>query len=140
MRVLLDTCAISEAARPQGSERVKRRIAAFRDEDLFLSVITLGELANGVALLDAGRKKDRYEAFLLSLEQDFATRILSVDAETGRTWGEITARARRRGKTVPSTDGLIAATALRHGLHVMTRNVADFDETGALIINPWEDA
>jgi len=74
------------------------------------------------------------------LEQDYAERILPVDAETARVWGELTAAARARGKTVSVSDGLIAATALRHGLHVMTRNVSDFIDTGAMLINPWENA
>ncbi len=50
---------------------------------------------------------------------------------------QLTARAQQQGRTVHVADGLIAATALRHGLHVMTRNVSDFEPTGALLINPW---
>ena len=74
------------------------------------------------------------------LEQDYAERILPVDAETARVWGELTAAAQSGGKAVSVSDGLIAATAIRHGLHVMTRNVSDFRDTGAMLINPWEDA
>lgn len=61
---------------------------------------------------------------------------LSLDSETARVWGELTARAQQQGRTVHMADGLIAATALRHGLHVMTRNVSDFEPTGVLLINP----
>ena len=78
--------------------------------------------------------------WLLTLEQDYAERILPVDTETARVWGELTAAAQRRGKTVSVSDGIIAATAIRHGIHVITRNVSDFRETGAMLINPWEDA
>jgi predicted nucleic acid-binding protein len=60
-----------------------------------------------------------------------------VDLETSRIWGELTADARKRGKTVPASDGLIAATARRHGLHIMTRNTADFESTGVLLLNPF---
>ena len=61
---------------------------------------------------------------------------LSLDSETARVWGELTARAQQQGRTVHMADGLIAATALRHGLHVMTRNVSDFEPTGVLLITP----
>jgi len=140
LKVLLDTCVISETTRPGGLQRVRDRVAALRAEDTFLSAITVGEITNGIARLDSGRKKDALEAFLLRLEQDFENRILNIDVEAARIWGETTARARIRGKVVPPTDGLIAATALRHGLHVMTRNVNNFKETGVLIVNPWENA
>ncbi len=79
-------------------------------------------------------------AALCAEDTFFASRILGIDIETARIWGEFTARASSRGQIVPPTDGLIAASALRHGLHVMTRNVSDFAPTGALLLNPWHDA
>jgi len=136
---LLDTCVISEIRREQGRPRVRAQVGAIRNRDLFLSVITVGELTKGITLLPAGRKKDALSEWLLVLEQDYAERILPVDAETARVWGELTAAAQSGGKTVSVSDGLIAATAIRHGLHVMTRNVSDFRDTGAMLINPWED-
>ena len=139
MNVLLDTCVISEIARAKGAKQVRNRVAGLRSENTFLSVVTIGEMANGIARLASGRKKRNLENFLLSLEQDYGNRILHVDVETARIWGETTAQARKRGKAIPPTDGLIAATALRHGLHVMTRNVGDFEQSGVLLLNPWED-
>lgn len=140
MRVLLDTCVVSELARPAGEQRVRDRVTAIRNEDLFLSVITIGEIAKGIALLDRGRKKQTFVRFLLGLEQDYGDRILAIDVECARIWGERAAEAKKRGKTIPACDGLIAATAIRHGLHLMTRNVTDFEETGALLFDPWEEA
>lgn len=140
MRVLLDTCVISEVTRPCGEERVRDSLAAIRSEDLFLSVVTIGVIAQGIALMASGGKKDALASFLLSLEQDYRSRILSIDVEVARIWGEMTAGARERGKRIPPARALIAATAIRHGLHVMTRNVCDFAEAGALILNPWGDA
>jgi predicted nucleic acid-binding protein len=140
LRVLLDTCVVSEIARPRGEQRVKDRVAALRSRDLFLSVITVGEIAKGVALLPPGDRRDGFSDFLLGLEQDYGSRILSIDSEAAHICGEVTTTARQRGKTIAVSDGLIAATALRHGLHVMTRNVSDFEDTGALLVNPWEDA
>jgi len=139
VRVLLDTCVISEIARPQGNERVRDRVSAIRSQDLFLSVITIGEIAKGIALLDAGRKKRAYGQFLLGLQQDYGARLLPVDHETARLWGELTAGCSKRGITVSTGDGLIAATAIQHGLSVMTRNVDDFQKTGAMFVNPWQD-
>ena len=105
-----------------------------------MSVLTVGELVKGISVLDAGKRKDGLSRWLLSIEKEYADRIIPVDAETSRIWGELTANAQKRGKTVSVPDGLIAATAIRHGLHVMTRNVADFQETGAMLINPWDQA
>ena len=136
MRYLLDTCVISEISRDSGDACVRNRVAAIPSAELFLSVITIGEIAMGVALLDPGRKKTKYETFLQVLERDYGDRILDVDAETSRIWGESAARSRRRGRTIGASEGLIAASALRHGLMLMTRDVRDFAETGARIINP----
>ena len=140
MRVLLDTCVVSEARREKGHPRVRAQVEAIRSRDLYVSVITVGELTKGIALLSGGKKKDALSEWLLALEQDYAERILPVDAETARVWGKLAAAAQRRGKTVSVSDGIIAATAIRHGIHVMTRNVSDFRETGAMLINPWENS
>ena len=138
MRALLDTCVVSELVRAGGNERVKERISALRSRDLFLSVITIGELTKGIAMLDPGRRRHTYSDFLLDLEQEYGNRILPRDVDTAVIWGELSAAGRRRGKPIPASDGLIAATGIRHGLQVMTRNVSDFSETGAMITNPWE--
>ena len=138
MRLLLDTCVISEARRWVGHPAVLALLQSIRSEDLFLSVITVGELAKGIALLPVGKGKNLLRDWLLTLERDYAERILPVDGETARTWGELTAAAQRRGKAVSVSDGLIAATAIRHGITVVTRNVGDFLETGAMLINPWD--
>ena len=118
---------------------MQQQVEAIRNRDLFLSVLTVRELTKGIALLAPGRRKKSLSDWLLTLEQNYGERILPVDTETARIWGELSATAQQRGRAVASSDGLIAATAIRHGLHVMTRNVADFRETGALLINPWED-
>ncbi len=106
---------------------------------MFLSVLTVGELTKGIELLAAGERKRTLRRWLETLEQDYADRILSIDTETARIWGELTAGAQTGGRTIPASDGLIAATAIRHGLHLMTRNVTDFVNTGAMLLNPWQD-
>lgn len=138
MRLLVDTCVISEVQKPNGNATVRAAFEQTNPYDLFLSVITLGELTRGVLLLPPGQKKRKLSAWLLSLENAFGDRILSLDLEAAHLWGEITAHAQAGGIVVPASDGLIAATALRHGLHVMTRNVRHFAATGVPVLNPWE--
>jgi predicted nucleic acid-binding protein len=138
MRVLLDTNVVSEFRRVSPDPRVVQRVREVRPEDTYLSVITVGELVYGVQRLPAGKKRRALEAWVLALEQSYAPRILAVDSETTHAWGELTATCEAGGKKLPPQDGLIAATALRNGLHLMTRNVKNFESTGVLVINPWE--
>lgn len=140
VRVLLDTCVLSELHRSQGHAGVRACVAGYEPEHLFVSVITVGELTKGIQLLDDVQRKRGLMSWLMELEQRFDDQILPIDRDTAHVWGEITARTKRLGAQVPMGDALIAATALRHGLHVMTRNVKDFVPTGVLIINPWDEA
>ena len=133
MRVLLDTCVLSELRRPKPNAGVRRAIDELASEDLFVSVVSIGEIAKGIELLKDGRKK-----LALKSWHQYSARILSVDLYTSRIWGELTAVAQKAGRIIPASDGLIAATARRHGLSVMTRNSADFEPTGVLLMNPWE--
>jgi predicted nucleic acid-binding protein len=139
LRVLLDTCVLSELRRPKGHLGVRRAVEAFESDSLFVSVVSIGEIAKGIALLKQSKNKLDLQAWLQALERDYADRIVPIDLETSRTWGELTAAAQRVGRIVPASDGLIAATARRHGLHVMTRNIEHFAPTGALLLNPWTD-
>lgn len=137
MRVLLDTCVLSELRRNIGSEAVREAVSSISDENLYISVLTVGEIVKGITLLDPGRKRESLQQWVLDIEKHYSDRILAVDLEICTIWGEFTAKARGRGITIPAVDGLIAATAQRHGLHLMTRNVADFEATGVMILNPW---
>jgi toxin FitB len=138
VKSLLDTCVLAELRRPEGHPGVKAAVAEIADADLYLSVLTVGEIAKGIALLASGRKKKALSSWLNGLEKTFGDRILGIDVDTARLWGEITARAQKSGTIIPGVDGLLAASALRHGLHVMTRNTRHFEATGALIIDPWQ--
>jgi len=137
VRVLLDTCAVSELRRPQPEKAVIEAIEAIASDNLFLSVVTIGEIAKGIEWLPESKRKRGLRGWLLELERYYEDRILSIDAETAHIWGELTAKAKQAGTTIGVSDGLIAATATRHGLHVMTRNEADFEASGALLLNPW---
>jgi predicted nucleic acid-binding protein len=140
VKVLLDTCALSELRLPKPDPGVARAILDLDSEDLFVSTITIGEIVKGVARLADGHKKRLLQSWLQVLERHYGDRLLPVDLETCRMWGELTAAAEKAGRTIPASDGLIAATARRHGLYIMTRNTADFEPAGVPLLNPWEDA
>lgn len=65
--------------------------------------------------------------------------ILLIDLETAAIWGEITAKAEANGRQIPLIDGVIATTAIQHGLHLMSRSISDFEPTGTMLINTWDD-
>ncbi len=114
-------------------------MAALPDDDLYLSVLTLGEICKGITLLPEGAKRRGLEVWLTGLQTQFSDRLVDIDSQTAEIWGAATAHASRRGAVVPAIDGLIAAQAIRHGLTVATRNVTHFREAGALVLNPWGD-
>ncbi len=140
MKILLDTCIVAELCQPQGSESIRATLNPLSAEDLFLSALTIGEIAKGIFRLSESRKKHELTNWLNGLEHQFADRILPIDREITALWGELTARAQSEGITVPASDGLIAATALYHGLHIMTRNVRHFKDTRAFLISPGNNA
>ena len=137
MKVILDTCVLSELNRAQCPESVRRQVEAIAEEEIFISAVTIGEITKGIALLDIGERQNRLQSWLSGLESHYAEHILGFNAGVARIWGELTARAQQAGRIVPAADGIIAATAIYHGCHVMTRNVSDFEPTGVLVINPW---
>ncbi|MCP4922988.1 MAG: type II toxin-antitoxin system VapC family toxin [bacterium] len=138
MRVLLDTCVISEIKRKRPNHDVRNFIEGLPSKDIYLSVITLGEIEKGIQLLKESDRKTSLSRWLSSLENQYAHRILPVDIEISRIWGQITAQAHLKGKVLSVSDGLIAATAICNGLRLATRNVSDFENTPAFIVNPWD--
>jgi len=140
VKVLIDTCIFREVMHPSGHQRVKDRFAAIDAADMYVSVMTVGEIRKGIEKLDAGPKRSGLEAWIKQLVASSRGRILPVDLDTMEIWGEISGKALKQGTTLPVADGIIAATAIQHGLRVMTRNVKDFESSGVLITNPWDDA
>ena len=140
MKALLDTNILAELVKPDGNPAVHAALAGIPTPNVFLSVLTVGEIVKGIALLAAGAKKTRLAKWIAGIEVDYGDRVLPVDIETSRIWGELTARAQKKGIIIPPTGGLLAATALQHGLHVMTRNTKHFEASGALVVDPWQEA
>lgn len=140
MNYLLDTNVISETRRQRPDARVMSFLAVLPIERLYLSVITLGELHSGILRLDAGRRRREMEVWLKQAEQNFSARVLPIDRETALLWGELNAAGFAAGRPLNVADGLLAATAKRHGLTVLTRNTRDFELSGVPIANPWEES
>ncbi len=126
MRALLDTCVLSGLRHPAHATLLKNAMQFFDAKDLFLSVISIGEITKGIALLPATKKKSELQSWALQLENVYTDRLLNITSEVVHIWGELAAQAKLKGISIPTSDGLIAATALANGLHVMTRNLADF--------------
>ncbi len=137
MRYLLDTCVLSEINHPNGNPEVKQRIAEMAESDAFISVISIGELLNGIARLNDGARKQSLTNMVESMRRENSEQLLPVSIDSASLWGTMSGTARRKGIQIHPADGLIAATALEHGLQVVTRNVKDFEPTGVMLINPW---
>jgi toxin FitB len=138
VRTLLDTNVISELQKVNGSRSVRNFIEELPDEELWLSVVTIGELTKGIARLAAGKRRLELEQWLSSTESLYRQRIVSVDLETARIWGSLAARLEANGMNIPVTDGLIAATAVQHEMRIATRDTGHYSATGVPLVNPWE--
>lgn len=129
---LLDTNVVSAARKRD--PHVARWIGSQGRHAFWLSVITLGEIARGV---EKKRRRDpvaarHLAAWFQQLRLDYVDRIFDIDDQITTEWGRIDAIRTRN-----IADGLIAATGIVHNMTVVTRNVADFEDTGVATINPW---
>src|SRR6266404_1393219 len=136
---LLDTNCISEVVRLKPDPRVMAWIEAAEEDLPYLSVLTLGEIRKGLAALPQGQRRSRLETWVeVELRARFSGRILSIDADVAHRWGLLAAGAKIKGRSLSAIDGLLAATALRHNLTIVSRNVGDFTNTHVPVVNPLE--
>ena len=132
---LLDTDVLSALRRRERNLDIVRWVEKQRTADLYLSVVTVGEIERGIAQQD---RRDPSFAREMALWLDrlldwYGERVLPVDSATARRWGRLSATLGHEG-----ADLLIAATALEHGLTVVTRNIRHFEPTGVPVVGPFE--
>ncbi len=134
MRYLVDANILSEGTKPHPDLSVVEWLGN-NEEEIVVDPIILGELRFGILILSKGQRRKRLEEwFEAGLQQ---LHCLAWDAECGRRWAQLLADLRASGMTMPIKDSLIAATALVHGLTVVTRNRSDFERAEVEILNPF---
>jgi predicted nucleic acid-binding protein len=131
---LVDTNVISETAKSRPNPRVQSW-SSIRTEELYISVMTVGEIVKGIERLSPGERRTNLGRWLALLTStDFNERVLPIDSRIAAEWGRLCVALKR---TLPCADSLLAATARVHGLTIATRNVKDFVGFGVRVIDPW---
>jgi len=132
---LLDTNVVSELRKKSPDPRVLAWFEKAADERLYFSVLSVGEIRRGIERLDDPTRKQALAEWLeTELLPWFGSRLLPINLAVAERWGKLLAAA---GRPLPSIDSLLAATALEHGLILVTRNVQDFNLPEVRVENPW---
>ena len=134
MTYLVDANVLSEATKPSPDPAVLQWLKQ-NEREIAVDPFILGEIQFGILLLSAGKRRQRLERWF----REGIARVLCLpwDAATGLRWAKLLAKLRSSGQSMPIKDSLIAATALLHGLILVTRNVRDFSKTGVKILDPF---
>jgi predicted nucleic acid-binding protein len=136
---LVDTNIPSELTRQQPDTRVADFIRKAGKENLFLSVMTIGEICKGIDLLPVSQKRTALEGWLdIEVRAWFAGRILPITEAIAEHWGHLAAATKKQGITLAVVDGVIAATAMEHDLTLVTRNTKDYAGLSISILSPWD--
>ncbi|MEV6276840.1 type II toxin-antitoxin system VapC family toxin [Nocardia sp. NPDC051832] len=136
MRYLLDTNVLSELCKQRPKKSVPDWVGRTAQDERWISVITVGEMRRGITLLRNRKDFDqavRIEQKVAELESFFSDRILPVTIDVARSWAELSPR-----QPMATCDSWIAATALNHGLTIVTGNTKDFESSGVPTVNPFE--
>jgi predicted nucleic acid-binding protein len=134
MTYLVDANVLSEPTKPAPAPQVIEWLSA-HEGDFVVDSIVLGELCVGILALPAGRKRRRLEQWFEEVAQTIE--CLPWDVAVSRRWARLVVGLRRKGRTMPLLDSMIAATALEHGLTVVTRNLHDFQNAGVAVLDPF---
>jgi predicted nucleic acid-binding protein len=131
---LVDANVLSEATKPSPDPAVLEWLTR-NEREIAVDPFILGEIQFGILLLSAGKRRQRLERwFREGVAKVFC---LPWDADTGLRWAKLLAKLRASGQSMPIKDSLIAATALLHGLILVTRNVRDFGKAGVKVVDPF---
>jgi len=137
--IVLDTNVLSEAMRPRPSRQVLSWLEEQPASQLFTTAVTVAEIYYGIELLPKGKRRDSLLAAAEAVfAVDFRDRILAFDADAARIFSQIAARRRRSGRPISQSDAQIAAIVALHGATLATHNVADFENCGIRLFDPWQ--
>ncbi|MES1991650.1 MAG: type II toxin-antitoxin system VapC family toxin [Pseudomonadota bacterium] len=138
--IVLDTNVVSELMKNQPDVRVDTWIKRQFREDVFLASITLAEVFYGTECMDASKRKAPLESKVkMLIAVEFSGQILPFDEAAARQYAVIAAGRKRMGRPISEFNAQIAAIAAAHGASVATRNIADFEHCGIVVINPWAE-
>jgi predicted nucleic acid-binding protein len=135
---LVDTDVLSELAKMAPQPEVRQWATTVGPTALFLSVLTLGELRKGIVSHPDPIRRARLEKWKREIVSEwFGPRVLPITSAIAERWGEMSARCQRAGHRLPVLDLLLAATAVEHGLTVVTRNAGHFQGIDVEVLSPW---
>ena len=138
MKYLLDTCVISEIIKPKPDENVTSWLESQKENSLYLSVLTFGEIEKGIEKASDQIRKQKLRLWVEDdLKKRFEGRIIPIDFSIAAEWGKIQGKAELLGKPMPTMDGLIAVSGLVRQCIVVTRNISDMEQSSAELFNPW---
>ncbi|MCB0119979.1 MAG: type II toxin-antitoxin system VapC family toxin [Anaerolineales bacterium] len=138
MKYLLDTSVLKELISKQPNPNVVDFVDSHEHEDMFLSAITVGEIAKAIALLPSSPRKRELQKWLREdLLIRFEGKIISLDSDIFIRWGELTAKLEAIGVLRPAIDSLIAATVLTHHMVLVTVDEDGFSDLEIEVVNPW---
>ena len=139
MKYLLDTNIISELISNQPNQSVLDFLSLINENDIYLSVITIGEIKSGIENVKSLDKKEKLSKWLEDeLLKRFENRIINIDINAMMTWGKINQNLKSIGKPLPIMDSLIATSCICHEFILITRNEKDFQNLVLKIINPFK--
>lgn len=134
---LLDTNVVSELRRKRPEPRVLQWFERVDDQQLYLSVLTIGEIRRGIERLTDPVQQSQLTVWLEGMLFPWlGLHLLPVSLAVAERWGQLCGKA---GRPLPAIDSLLVATALEHGLTLVTRNLGDFELPGIRILNPWQE-
>jgi hypothetical protein len=140
MAWLLDTNVLSELRRPRPDAKVVAFVTGCPLEQLYISVVTLAEIRFGIELVsDANRRAELNDWLMHKVRPMFDGRVLEITEEILLKWRLLVEEGRKTGHTFSQPDLMIAATAIHHGLTVVTRDRSEFDQARVPVVNPWDE-
>lgn len=137
---LLDTNILSELRRPKPERKVLAFVATQPLELLHVSAMTFAEIRFGIEIVtDAGRRAELNDWLARRVRPMFEQRVLAITEDIMFKWRLLVEDGRKAGHTFSQPDLIVAATALHHGLTVVSRDVRDYQKARAPVLNPWGD-